>query len=158
MVMKNKRIIEIVVGFFILAGLLALFFLAFKVSGFSNISSRNSIHITAAFDDIGDLKVRAPVKIAGVRIGEVSDIKLDSKTYRAEVTMLILKDHYQVPMDSSASIFSASLLGANYIAITPGFDEEAIKDGGEIKETHPAIILENLIGAAVFKPSDKEKK
>lgn len=155
--MKGKVIIEIVVGFFILAGMLGLFFLAFKVSNFTNITKENSIHITASFDDVGDLKVRAPVKIAGVKIGEVTDIQLDNTTYRAKITMLVLKDHYKIPTDSSASIFSASLLGANYIAVSPGFDQETIKDGGEIKETQPAIVLEKLIGAAIFKPTDKSK-
>ena len=154
--MQNKNMMEIIVGIFIIAGILALFLLALKVSGLSKYSERNTITVSAVFDDIGDLKVRAPVKVAGVKIGEVHAIKLDAKTFRAEVNMLI-DENSKLPTDSSASILSVSLLGSNYIAISPGFSEEAIKDSGEISETHPAIILENLIGAAIFTPK-KDKK
>jgi phospholipid/cholesterol/gamma-HCH transport system substrate-binding protein len=156
MVMQKKNLMEIIVGIFIIAGILALFLLALKVSGLSKYSERNTITITAVFDDIGDLKVRAPVKVAGVKIGEVHAIKLDPKTFRADVAMLI-DENSLLPIDSSASILSVSLLGSNYIAITPGFSEEAIKDGGNISETHPAVILENLIGQAIFTPKKESK-
>lgn len=152
--MENKRIIEIIVGIFILLGILSLLLLALKVSGLREYSTRNTFTITAMFDDIGDLKVRAPIKIAGVKIGEVAAINLDSKTFRAFIIMLIDKKS-KLPVDSSASILSTSLLGSNYVAITPGFSDEIIKNGGEITETHPAIILENLIGQAVFTPEKK---
>lgn len=155
--MQKKSVMEIIVGLFIIAGILALFLLALKVSGLSTYSERNTIHVSAVFDDIGDLKVRAPVKIAGVKIGEVQAIELDPKTYRAEAIMLI-DENSKLPTDSSASILSVSLLGSNYISISPGFSEEYIKDGGEISETHPAIILENLIGAAIFTPKKEDKK
>ncbi|KPJ67109.1 MAG: hypothetical protein AMJ43_05975 [Coxiella sp. DG_40] len=142
------------VGIFILLGALSLLLLALKVSGLREYSPRNTFTVMAMFDDIGDLKVRAPVKVAGVKIGEVSAVNLDSKTFRAVVVMLIDKNS-KLPIDSSASIFSASLLGSNYVAITPGFSDEIIEDGGEITETHPAIILENLIGQAVFTSEKK---
>lgn len=152
--MEGKRIVEIMVGIFILLGALSLLLLALKVSGLREYSPRNTFTVMAMFDDIGDLKVRAPVKVAGVKIGEVSAVNLDSKTFRAVVVMLIDKNS-KLPIDSSASIFSASLLGSNYVAITPGFSDEIIEDGGEITETHPAIILENLIGQAVFTSEKK---
>lgn len=158
MVMVGKRIVEIFVGLFMLCGVLALFALALKVSGLDMSVSEHDIRITAVFDNIGDLKVRAPVKIAGVRIGEVSKITLDPKTFRAKVEMAIAQDRDNIPVDSSASIFSESLLGSNYVSISPGFDDEAIKNGGEIEETNPAIILENLLGQAIFTPKDKENK
>jgi len=151
---EGKRIVEIMVGIFILLGALSLLLLALKVSGLREYSPRNTFTVMAMFDDIGDLKVRAPVKVAGVKIGEVSAVNLDSKTFRAVVVMLIDKNS-KLPIDSSASIFSASLLGSNYVAITPGFSDEIIEDGGEITETHPAIILENLIGQAVFTSEKK---
>lgn len=154
--MINKKAIEISVGIFILLGGIALFLLALKVSGWTSYSTDQVITVYASFDEIGDLKVRAPVKIAGVRIGEISAINLNAKTYKAKVTMLIDKSSV-IPADSSASILSASLLGSNYISITPGFSDEFIRDGNEIIETHPAIILENLIGQAMFNP-DKKKK
>ncbi|MCK4609142.1 MAG: outer membrane lipid asymmetry maintenance protein MlaD [Gammaproteobacteria bacterium] len=155
--MQKKNVIEIVVGLFIIAGVCALFGLAFKVSGLSSYSSKNTITVTAMFNNIGDLKVRAPVKIAGVSIGEVKAVQLDPKSFRAEVVMMVAKNSH-LPVDSSASILSASLLGSNYISIDPGFSDVTIKSGGEITETHPAIMLENLIGQAIFTPKDEDKK
>ena len=151
--MVNKKITEISVGIFILLGGIALFLLALKVSGWTSYSSDQVMTVYASFDEIGDLKIRAPVKIAGVRIGEISAINLNSKNYKAKVSMLIDKKRF-IPIDSAASILSASLLGSNYISITPGFANEAITDNNEINETHPAIILENLIGQAMFKPKE----
>jgi phospholipid/cholesterol/gamma-HCH transport system substrate-binding protein len=151
--MVNKKIIEISVGIFILLGGIALFLLALKVSGLTSYSADQAMTVYASFDEIGDLKIRAPVKIAGVRIGEISAINLDAKNYKARVSMLIDKRR-SIPIDSAASILSASLLGSNYISITPGFADETIKDNNEITETHPAVILENLIGQAMFKPKD----
>ena len=89
--MFNKRILEIVVGLFMLAGLGALFVLAFKMSSLSQYSGAETYQVTAFFDDIGDLKVRAPVTISGVRVGEVADIILDPKVMRAKVVLLIDK-------------------------------------------------------------------
>lgn len=156
--MAGKRIVETLVGIFMILGLLAFFMLALKVSGIDFFASHNAIKVTAAFDDIGDLKVRAPVKVAGVRIGEVSNIVLDPTSYRAEVTMFISNGAIKIPVDSSASILSASLLGSNYISISPGFDSEILKNNGVIEETHPAVILENLLGQAMFTPKDSEEK
>jgi len=149
----HKRITEISVGVFILLGGIALFLLALKVSGWTSYSADQVMTVYASFDEIGDLKIRAPVKIAGVRIGEISAIDLNIKNYKARITMLIDKSS-NVPADSAASILSASLLGSNYISITPGFANDKVKEGGEITETHPAVILENLIGQAMFKPKD----
>ena len=156
--MAGRRTIEIVVGIFMLLGVIALFLLALKVSGFDPLFSRHAVAVNAAFDNIGDLKVRAPIKIAGVHIGEVGAIELDKDTFRARVTMLIDKKDSNIPLDSAASILSESLLGSNYIAITPGFDKEVIQDGGEIAETHPAVILEHLLGQAIFTPKTDNKK
>ena len=153
--MQKKNLMEIIVGVFIIAGILSLFLLSLEVSGLSEYSKRNTFTVIAVFDDIGDLKIRAPIKMAGVKIGEVHAIKLNHQTFRAEVTMLIDK-RTAIPVDSSASILSASLLGSNYIAITPGFSEQTIRSGGKISETHPAIILENLIGQAIFTPKKEE--
>jgi len=156
--MLNKRIVEILVGLFIIAAGLSLFGLAFKVSGFSGYKKSDVIKVVAEFDNIGDLRVRSPVKISGVRVGEISDISLDKKTYRAKVTMMLEKNA-KIPDDSSASIFSESLLGSNYIAIRPGFESEYLHNGSRIDETNSAIILENLIGQAIFKDkNDKDNK
>lgn len=154
--MLSKRLIEIMVGLFIIAGIAALFILAFKASGFSKYSSGNAMHATAVFDNIGDLKIRAPVTVAGVRIGEVDSITLDEQTFKARVSMLIDKQQ-DLPNDSSAAILTAGLIGANYIQITPGYSDQMLKPGGEITETHPAIILEDLIGQVIYSLKDKDK-
>jgi phospholipid/cholesterol/gamma-HCH transport system substrate-binding protein len=155
--MLNKRIIEITVGFFMLAGLLALFALAFKISDLSLYSAHDTFQVTALFDNVGDLKIRAPVTIAGVRIGEVKSIGLDVKTMRAKITLLIDKKENNLPVDTSAEILTAGLIGANYISLTPGFEEETLKNDSEIVNTHPALILENLIGQFIYKLTDKKE-
>ena len=155
----NKRFVEFLVGLFILGGMVSLFVLAFKISGLSQYSNSNAYTVAAVFDNIGDLKVRAPVTIAGVRVGEVDDISLDSKNFKAKVILLIDRNENQLPVDSSASILTAGIIGANYVSLAPGFAEQNLKEGGEITETHPAIILENLISQFVYQNNkDKEKK
>lgn len=155
--MVSRRLVEFLVGVFIILGVAALFLLSLRVSGLSAYSAHNTYKISAQFSNIGDLKVRAPVKVAGVRIGEVTGITLDKKSYKAVVAMAIDKNDNNIPTDSSASILSASLLGSNYISINPGFEDKMLKSGGVIDETNSAIILENLLGQAIFKPKDKKK-
>lgn len=149
--MRNNKIVELMVGLFILGGMAALLVLALKVSGLGNVVGDNGYHISAAFDNVGDLKIRAPVTIAGVRVGEVTGIKLDQQTFRAIVTMQISPDQNEIPLDSSASILTQGLLGSNYISLTPGFDNTFLKEGDKIDNTHPAIILENIIGQVMYK-------
>jgi phospholipid/cholesterol/gamma-HCH transport system substrate-binding protein len=147
----QTRTIEIVVGCFILAGIIALSILAFQISGLSNIVGRAGYIISAPFDNVGDLRVRAPVSIGGVRIGEVTNIKLDKNTFRAIVSMQIISDQNTIPTDSTASILTEGLLGSNYISITPGFADTNLKNGDTLQATHSAIILENLIGQFMYK-------
>jgi phospholipid/cholesterol/gamma-HCH transport system substrate-binding protein len=153
----GKKILELAVGIFILAGIVALFILAFKVSGISEYGSHNTFAVVAEFDNIGDLKVRAPVTIAGVRVGEISDIDLNTKTFRARVKLIIDRTQ-KIPLDTSASILTAGLIGANYIELNPGFAEQNLSNGGEITETHPAIILENLIGKFIYQLKNEDEK
>jgi phospholipid/cholesterol/gamma-HCH transport system substrate-binding protein len=156
--MKNKHIIELTVGLFIIAGFLALFMLSLKVSGLSEYSKSDAYTVYALFDNIGDLKVRAPVTIAGVHVGEVTKINLDPKTFRAKVEMLIDKRQNQLPKDTAAQILTAGLIGANYIELSPGFDTENLSNNSEITETHPAIILENLISQFIYQSKKDEGK
>ena len=143
--------IEFVVGLFIVAGAFALMVLAFRVSGvFHIIPRKNTYELKAEFDNIGDLKVRAPVSIAGVRIGQVKSIKLDHKNFRAIVTFTITSPERDLPVDTSASILTQGLLGANYISLTPGFSEQYLKDDDIIEMTRSAVILENLIGQLIY--------
>lgn len=153
-----KRMIEIMVGLFIIAGAVALVFLALKVSGLTQNKSDKAYVVTAEFDNIGDLRVRAPVRIAGVRVGQVSNIILDPTTFRAKVSLAIDNQDNMLPVDTSARILTEGLLGSNYIGLTPGYEEDVLKNGGKIETTHPALILENLIGQLLFslKPDKKE--
>lgn len=148
--MLSQRIIETVVGLFLLAAILALVALAFKVSGLTTFFKQEGYDITAAFDDIGQLKVRGSVKIGGVTVGEVTGIDIDPISFKAVVTMRINSSVNTLPTDSSASILTAGLLGDNYIAVTPMYSKDFLKNGDEIQETHSAMILEKLIGQFLF--------
>ncbi len=156
--MLSQRVTETLVGLFLLAAILALVGLAFKVSGLTTFFKQDGYNVTAAFEDIGQLKVRGSVKIAGVTIGEVTDIVIDPKSYKAIVTLRINSTVKDIPTDSSASILTAGLLGDNYIAISPMYGTDFLKNGDEIAETHSAMILEKLIGQFLFSighPGDK---
>ncbi len=155
----NNKWIETGVGFFMLLGVLALLVLALQVSGLSNtMIGKKGYDIIANFDNIGDLKVRAPVTIGGVRVGQVSAVVLDPNSFKAKVTMTIDANQDKIPSDSSASIFTAGLLGANYISLTPGFENDSLHNGSIISQTHSAIILENLIGQLMFKLGNSDDK
>lgn len=155
--MLNKRIIELLVGMFLLGGIAAVFMLAFKVSSFSSYSSRNTFHVSAIFDNIGDLKVRAPITIAGVRIGEVDSIVIDNATFKAKVGMRIDNKQSNLPEDTTAKILTAGLIGANYIELIPGYNETYLKGGDVIIDTQPAIVLENLVSQLVYKVGEGKK-
>lgn len=133
-----------------LFSIIAVLILALKVSGLSNTIGNNGYTITADFDNIGGLKLRSPVTLAGVRIGQVSAIKLDSTRFKAIVTMQLDANQRQLPADTSASIQTQGLLGANYISLKPGFDHSFLKNGSVIQDTQPALILEDLIGQLLF--------
>lgn len=154
--MGNKqRYIDISVGLFMVLGLLALLVMVMKVSGISQFTSKKGYHVTAEFTDIGGLKVRAPVTIAGVKIGEVTHIELQPGELNAKVTMLLRSDKSIPFEDATARILTEGLLGSNYISIVPGFDEGEsqhpyLRDGDQIPKTQEAMILENLIGQLVF--------
>jgi len=153
--MSRQRYIELIVGLFMIAAIVAFVFLAFKVSGLTTYTSTNTYKITAEFDNIGDLKVRAPVSVAGVTIGRITNIHLDTTSYKAIVTMDISKQS-KIPVDSTANIFTAGLIGANYISITPGFEDQYLKAGDKIEKTNQALILQNLIGQFMYNMKNKK--
>ena len=155
--MLKKRMLELLVGLFMLAGILAMFVLAFKVSGLSQYSTRDSFRVSAIFDNIGDLKVRAPVTIAGVRVGEVSKIVVDNNDFKAKIELRIDKRQNNLPEDTTAKILTAGLIGANYIELIPGYDTANLKEGDVIIDTQPAIILENLIGQLIYRLGNGKK-
>ena len=153
----NNRVIEILVGFFMLLGALALLVLALKVSGLSgSVSGANAYRVSALFDNVGDLKTRAPVTIAGVRVGQVESIALDPASFKANVVLDLDPTKGKIPSDSEASINTAGLLGSNYISLTPGFEETALQSGSVITQTHSAIVLEDLIGQFMYKLSNDD--
>lgn len=149
--MLPQRLIESLVGVFLLLAMVAMTTLALKVSGLTNLFPAKSYTITAAFDDIGSLKIRSPVKIGGVQVGEVSQIILDPVTFKAIVIMKINDKFNDIPDDSSAGILTAGLLGDNYIAITPMYNKASLKNGSQIAITHSAMVLEKLIGQFIYK-------
>jgi phospholipid/cholesterol/gamma-HCH transport system substrate-binding protein len=149
--MLSQKTIESLVGLFLLGAFLALSVLAFKVSGLTGFFPGKSYEVTALFDDIGQLKARAPVKIAGVQIGEVAGVTLDQGTFKSLVKLRIDMQYNAIPNDSSASIMTAGLLGDNYIAITPMFSEQFLTNNSQIQSTHPALILEKLLGQLIFR-------
>lgn len=148
--MIQKRTQEIAVGVFVAVGLAALVMLAMKVSNLSSLSDQDGFEVIARFENIGGLKERAPVTVAGVRIGRVKTVIYDDKSYDALVTLSIASQHNRLPEDTSASILTAGLLGEQYIALEPGGAETMLKSGGEIKLTQSAFILERMVGQFLF--------
>lgn len=146
----SKKGIETLVGLFVLLGLAGLVFLALKAANLGSFSSgSHTYRLQARFDNIGGLKVRAPVRSAGVTVGRVTAIGLDNKTYQGVVT-LDINQNYQFPRDTSAKILTAGLLGDQYIGLEPGGDEKNLAAGDVIKQTQSAVVLENLIGQFLF--------
>jgi len=151
---------DLLVGIFMLMAALALAFLALKVSGlaFSQIfSSGGSYQVTASFSDIGDLKIRAPVRVAGVQIGQVSQIVLD-KNYTADVTLSINQKINNLPQDTSASIVRSSLLGDNYVSLSPGYSDKNLSNNSVIVTTYSATSLESLISTFMSGSSSSSNK
>jgi phospholipid/cholesterol/gamma-HCH transport system substrate-binding protein len=153
--MQSSKAIEIWVGLFVAAGLIALFFLAMQVSNLAELNSNgNSYKIVARFENIGSLRVRAPVSVAGVTIGRVSSISFDNQTYEAVVEMRIDPKYDTLPVDTSASILTAGLLGEQYIGLMPGGAEDHLTDGDEIELTQSAIVLEQVISRFLFNKAE----
>lgn len=149
------RTLEIGVGLFLLAGLLALLLLALRVSGLSVGSAGDTYQLHAYFDNIAGLTVRSKVTMAGVTIGKVTAIDLDRDSYTGRVTMELERRVDNLPSDSTASILTAGLLGEKYIGISVGGEEELLKDGGTIRDTQSALVLEDLIGKFLLNSVNK---
>ena len=144
---ENNRTLEIGTGLFVLLGFAALGFLTTQLPG-SGVQLRRasaSIHVSAHFDNVGDLKVGAPVTMAGVRIGRVDAVSFDPAEFKAVVALSIDRRYDKIPEDSDAAIQTSGLLGAKYIGIGPGGSTTFLVDGGQIQFTQSAIVLENLV-------------
>jgi phospholipid/cholesterol/gamma-HCH transport system substrate-binding protein len=145
----TRSAIDLWVGVFVAIGLGALLFLALKVGNLASFSTAETYRIEARFSNIGGLKVRAPVKSAGVVVGRVADIGFDSKTYEA-VAVFAVDARYRFPRDTSAKILTSGLLGEQYIGLEAGADERTLKDGERLRLTQSAVVLENLISQFLF--------
>ena len=154
----QNRTMEIGVGLFLLAGILALLLLALRVSGLSPATSNDTYKLYAYFDNIAGLTVRAKVSMAGVTIGKVTAIDLDRDNFTARVTLQIEKDVDNLPVDSTASILTAGLLGEKYIGISVGGEDELLKNGGTIHDTQSSLVLEDLIGKFLLNTVSKDAK
>lgn len=144
--MLSRRAVEIWVGLFVAAGCAALFMLAMRVSNLAMASTGDAYELTARFQNIGGLTLRAPVKASGVLVGRVTGIRYDQESYEAIVTLSVEKRFAKFPVDTSASIFTSGLLGEQYIGLTPGAEDQFLKDGDTIAFTDSAMVLERLIG------------
>ncbi len=160
--MISRTSVEVWVGVFVAAGLAALAVLAFRVGNLTTADVGNAYRITARFENVGSLKVKSPVTVAGVRIGRVADIRFDSASYQAEVTMNIDGRYNNLPTDTSASILTSGLLGEQYVGLEPGGAEEFLRSGDRLKLTQSAVVLEKLIGrvmtAFIDKPPEENRK
>lgn len=147
----TTRFIETMVGLFVVLGFLALFMLAMKVSNLTQLANKEGYEVSAYFENIGGLKVRSPVTVSGVRVGQVIEIVYDSDRYEATVVMRIQAAHDYFPIDTTASIYTAGLLGEQYVALEPGAEEDVLSNGDIIELTQSALVLEEIIGKIVVK-------
>jgi len=142
----QSKAMEILVGLFFVLGVAAIFILTFRVASLNGLAEGRAYTVSASFENIGGLKPGAAVTLAGVRVGRVDTIAIDRETFAARVTLEIAKEFDNIPSDTSANIFTAGLLGEQYIGLSPGGADEVLADGGSIQFTQSAFVLENLIG------------
>ena len=152
----NRATIDLWVGIFVVIGIGALLFLALKVGNLATFSGGETYNVQARFVNIGSLKVRAPIKSAGVVVGRVADIRFDNETYEALVSMN-LDQHYQFPRDSTAKILTSGILGEQYIGLEAGGDGVMLKNGDRVRLTQSAVVLENLISQFLFNKAAEGK-
>ena len=145
----NRTTIDLWVGIFVAMGLGAIVFLSMKVGNLASFKTEEGYHLEARFDNIGGLKVRAPVKSAGVVVGRVQQIRLDPQTYEAIATLRI-EPSFQFTKDTIASILTSGLLGEQYVGLEPGGDPVKLKEGDRIAKTQSAVVLEKLVSQFMF--------
>jgi phospholipid/cholesterol/gamma-HCH transport system substrate-binding protein len=153
----NRATIDLWVGIFVVIAIGALLFLALKVGNLATFSGGETYNVQGRFVNIGGLKVRAPIKSAGVVVGRVADIRFDNETYEALVSMN-LDQHYQFPRDSTAKILTSGILGEQYIGLEAGGDGVMLKNGDRVRLTQSAVVLENLISQFLFSKAAEGKE
>ena len=152
----NRSMIDLWVGVFVALGFAALLFLALKVGNLATFSTNQTYQVNAKFANIGGLKVRGPVKSAGVVVGRVADIRFDNESYEALVTMT-LDVSYQFPRDTTAKILTSGILGEQYLGLEAGGDGVMLKSGDRLRLTQSAVVLENLISQFLFNKAAEGK-
>jgi phospholipid/cholesterol/gamma-HCH transport system substrate-binding protein len=153
----NRSTIDLWVGVLVASGLAALLFLALKVGNLASISTSEVYQVQAKFANIGGLKVRAPVKSAGVVVGRVADVHFDNESYEAVVTMNV-DGRFRFPRDTAAKILTSGLLGEQYVGLEAGGDTAMLKSGDRVKLTQSAVVLENLISQFMFSKAQEGGK
>ena len=153
----NRSMIDLWVGVFVALGFAALLFLALKVGNLATFSTNQTYQVNAKFANIGGLKVRGPVKSAGVVVGRVADIRFDNESYEALVTMT-LDVSYQFPRDTTAKILTSGILGEQYVGLEAGGDGVMLKQGDRVRLTQSAVVLENLISQFLFNKAAEGKE
>ena len=153
----ERTTMDLWVGIFVVAGIAALVMLAMKVGNLGTYNVSETYQVHAYFSNIGGLKPKASIKSAGVLVGRVTDITLDTERYEAKVVM-DLDRRYQFPKDTFANIMTSGLLGEQYIGLLPGGDEEMLKNGEQLKKTQSAMVLEELIGKFLYNKADEPAK
>ncbi|MGQ0697423.1 MAG: outer membrane lipid asymmetry maintenance protein MlaD [Panacagrimonas sp.] len=154
----QSRALEILVGLFVSLGVAAVFVLTFRVASLDTVGGANETYrVVASFENIGGLKAGSAVTMAGVKIGRVRDIVIDSNTFEANVTLELSNSFNTIPDDSNAKILTAGLLGEQYIGLEAGGSDASLKDGSKLKLTQSALVLENLIGQFLSSQSGEKK-
>ncbi|MGY6275945.1 outer membrane lipid asymmetry maintenance protein MlaD [Methylomonas sp. MgM2] len=154
--MQHSKTQDTLVGLFVATGIASLFYMALQVSNLGTYTSSDTYTVTARFQNSGGLKVKSAVSVAGVRIGRVFSIKLDHDTHESVVEMHIDSQYDNLPDDSGASIYTAGLLGEQYINIDPGASDAFLKDKSQIDITSSAIVLEEMIGKFMMNKVDEK--
>jgi phospholipid/cholesterol/gamma-HCH transport system substrate-binding protein len=148
--MVQRKTLEVWVGLFVAVGILALAMLAFKVGNLATADVLNGYRVHANFDNVGGLKVKSRVTMAGVPVGRIAAIGFDNDRYQAIVTMNLDGRFDRIPIDTSAAIFTSGLLGEQYVGLEPGGADAYLKDGDKLTVTQSAVVLEKLIGQFLF--------
>lgn len=152
--MSKTTRIEILVGAFMVAGFTALFFLAMQVSNLGSAHNGDMYRVEARFDNIGGLKVKSPITMAGVEVGRITDIYYDKEDFRAVVVMGIYEDYDNIPDDTFAKVLTAGLLGEQYIGLDVGGSEDVLQDGSVLETTQSALVLEEIISQVLFEKAE----
>ena len=153
----ERTTVDLWVGIFVVGGIAALVMLAMKVGNLGTYNMSEAYQVHAYFSNIGGLKPKASIKSAGVLVGRVTEITLDTERYQAKVTMSLDK-RYQFPKDTFANILTSGLLGEQYIGLMPGGDDQMLKNGEQLKKTQSAMVLEDLIGKFLYSKAEEPAK